>query len=48
MPTKSAAKSPEEPDQPEAPPTDPEEARKAFLRGDLRWNDYVNIANAAK
>lgn len=47
MATTKATKSPEEPQDPQEPevPTDPEEARAAFLRGEVRWNDYVRVAN---
>ena len=55
MPTTTKAKSPDEapeqpepqkPDEPEQLPTDPEEAREAFLAGDIGWRLYCQIANA--
>lgn len=41
------AKTPEEPEAPEEPtiPDDPEEAYAAFQRGEIRWNEYLAVAN---
>jgi hypothetical protein len=45
--TKAKSPEPDAPPEPETPdvPQDPDEARAAFERGEIRWNDLCEVVN---